>query len=341
MIGQAVASSEAKDRAGSSEPSVKASRLPGPDLLKGAAIFGVAYIHAGGLAGKSPGIDLIANVFRFGVPVFVLIWAYFAERSYARSSSYLSWLFGVLKRIGLVFAFWSLVYLAVTYGPESRNVRSLVTRHFIGFGWSGQYLLLLVAQLSVLFPLCRWLAARAWRVAATVAVTLALYAGVEQGLRFSFHPLNIYFVFPYWIGYAVVGIAIARTAWRPSGWLAIVALAMLVVGYLLAPEAYGANSIPYAHPLLFVSSVLLVWSRIDLGSPVAAPIAGPRWMGRNSMGLFVLNPLGVLILARVGSPTVPSAWAVPMSFVYAGLVLAFAALVTAAFKRVGAGKLVS
>jgi hypothetical protein len=62
------------------EPACAASRRAfAPDALKAFAIFGVIYIHCRNLAGESPPIEILGEIFRISVPLFIIIWAYFQE----------------------------------------------------------------------------------------------------------------------------------------------------------------------------------------------------------------------------------------------------------------------
>lgn len=62
------------------------------DVLKSFSIIGVIFIHGGMLIGCNSFVaETLAHLFRFCVPVFIIIWAYFLEKSLQKNSVQSEW----------------------------------------------------------------------------------------------------------------------------------------------------------------------------------------------------------------------------------------------------------
>lgn len=75
------------------------------DLLKAISIFGVVYIHSCSLLGFDYLSQIFQPLFRIAVPCFIIIWAYFFEKSFhvANRKSFFIW--RKFKKLFIVFIF--------------------------------------------------------------------------------------------------------------------------------------------------------------------------------------------------------------------------------------------
>jgi surface polysaccharide O-acyltransferase-like enzyme len=209
-----------------------------PDLLKSLAIFGVVYIHSGALAGQTAPISYTKALFRFGVPVFILIWAYFQERSYLGGRSWQSVVPQKFLALMIPFAVWSLMYFLLAADFSALTPASAVTRHWLGYGWAGQFFFIILFQLIVVFPLVRRIRLEAWSLVVLFLAFAALFVGVnalswpDWFIKLGFRP------FLYWLPYAFLGIYLARNPQRylPLGAAAIGFLLIAANPLLLGPH---------------------------------------------------------------------------------------------------------
>ena len=56
------------------------------DILKSISIFGVVFIHASSIFGEFDIMLFFRDMFRFAVPCFIILWAFFFEKSYDKKS---------------------------------------------------------------------------------------------------------------------------------------------------------------------------------------------------------------------------------------------------------------
>ncbi|MEO0731852.1 MAG: acyltransferase family protein, partial [Bacteroidota bacterium] len=203
------------------------SRSVAADGLKSLAIFGVVYIHASFLLGcNSEEIRQVFNeFFRFAVPVFVICWAFFFERGWAKRDEAARW--GYLREKFLylfrVYLIWSVFYFFLLVNWDTITPRKVLTTHFMGYGWSGQYYFIILFQLMLLFPLIRWVYNhKVWQ---KVAIGLMVGFALLYSYRYAVLPPIVTKIgslpFAYWVTYVFAGIAIARTKdLRLPYWLA-------------------------------------------------------------------------------------------------------------------------
>src|SRR6187431_1122595 len=83
------------------------------DLIKSIAIFGVVFIHGSALFGSTSHFsEILCSLFRFGVPCFIIIFAYFFETSFAKKTNQeqKEYIYSRLKHLFIVFFLWSTLY---------------------------------------------------------------------------------------------------------------------------------------------------------------------------------------------------------------------------------------
>jgi fucose 4-O-acetylase-like acetyltransferase len=276
------------------------------DYLKALAIIGVVAIHAG---------FPYADVFRFGVPIFIAIWAFHYESGLSRRKP------GQLRdyikkrflRLLIPYIFWSMLYVLLFRAPSTwltTPIHTILGGWFGGYGWSGQYFFILLFQLTLLFPLLRqWVTkSSVWFV---LLAGIALDAVVIYFL-FTNHTISGIGdrLFVYWIPYVFLGIACARGYPKSLPWL----LPFAILSLLAIPGEFNLLSATNSR-----ISVYLLPS-VVLGSVALLIALGPRpfttkshqhqsepwikkaviYIGQHSFVIFVANPLFLDIARRLG-----------------------------------------
>lgn len=284
------------------------------DAWKSLAIFGVVWIHCGYLVPHEPALlDMLSPLFQFCVPMFVLFWAAFAERGATKPGwTYLEG----LRRAGhlvVLFLAWSTLYWLLKGDFVSGPVQQ-ITRHWSGYGWSGQYFFLVLLQLIVLFPLLRWMADRipAWvNITATILLLAFLSVGTDPSPLVEKVGDRI---FPYWVPYAIAGIHLGRrstTAAKMHWGLALLSVALVPLEKALVPGNLGGIG-PYLRPSIALATFVIGYSAISgsrpssLDDPRAGSVAS--WISRRTLGVFCLNPLFVVLSERFTSDWTPIAF---------------------------------
>ena len=185
----------------------KVSRDQRSDYLKAISIFGVVCIHA-----EIP----YSDIFRFSVPVFITIWAFYYERGLLNREQHQTWKYAS-KRFSSLFVtylFWTSVYLLLLHSSSDWRItpiHTIIGSWFGGSGFPGQYFFLILFQLTWLLPLFRSFVNphSVW-----VAFIVGLFVNILA--TYWLFPHNYiayaigYRIFIYWLPYAFLGIALAR-----------------------------------------------------------------------------------------------------------------------------------
>ena len=118
------------------------SRNVTADIIKAVAIFGVVYIHVGGGGGTS---QFLTDFFRFGVPAFLILFAYFAELSILRGRKAYPYLRARATGLIIPTIAWSTLYWFVF--PDFHQLSDFGFFGFLtslGYAWAGQYFLVVL-----------------------------------------------------------------------------------------------------------------------------------------------------------------------------------------------------
>jgi hypothetical protein len=281
------------------------------DILKVMAITAVVFIHGSSLIPCSPYENTISaytyevnHMFRFCVPIFVFLWAYFQEKSLLKkvNTSLLYYRFYLLL---IPFFFWSLIYFLLTGDFKTLTFSNVLTKHWTGFGWSGQYYFIILFQLIVLYPAMRCFTLKlAIPLPMMYIISLLFYVTISYSKWFNTDAIGKIGDRPfiYWIPYVILGITHAHRNIFP---VKIPLVLGLTSTALIAMEFHWFNlrevSI-YLHPSVFISSfILLSYLALNVGySSLNRPIA---WViqitAKNTLGIFCLNPLVILLLLPI------------------------------------------
>jgi surface polysaccharide O-acyltransferase-like enzyme len=232
------------------------------DLLKAVSIFGVVWIHGASCLGCSSIFSLyISWLFRIGVPCFIIIWAYFFEKSYSVKSKeqrkdYIKKRF--LHLLG-IFVFWSLLYYFVSGKQHTFSITNFVRYTFNGYAWSGQYFFIILFQLTLLFPVLRYCYGKKYLPTFIILISAIIYFAkgyFDNSIpsivgKFGDEP------FVYWIIHVFAGMALARNdiKIRISKWFLLAPLLIVAEFYLL--EMFHLPHSPYVTPFVLLASVVI------------------------------------------------------------------------------------
>lgn len=279
----------------------RASRDNYADCLKAAAIVGVVCIHA----------DIpFRDVFRFCVPAFLGLWAFYAEKALARRdrSDQFAYLRNRWVELVVPYLAWSLLYIAIFRASQWSDARlhTIVGGWFGGFGWAGQTYFVILLQLVVLIP---WLR----RLVTDRTLVPLIVAGSVFNLIAGYWLFDIQIVakvndrpFFYWLPFVFAGIALARGRFDGNPlWLALLAIALLCG----APFERRFTEAAYFSATVTLASLLLLAAAVIGDRKAADAGAMPRttWLtklagvlGRNTFAIFVANPLLIEFVRRIG-----------------------------------------
>ncbi|MGC4032509.1 MAG: acyltransferase [Tepidisphaeraceae bacterium] len=286
------------------------------DALRGIAIWGVVYVHGAFLfrpAGS--GLLMSADAVRWAVPVFVILAGLFSAPAGSGNShgtkSATTVLIGRLSRLATPFTVWSLVYFLHQRGWERwPDVVKIITTHFAGYGWSGQYYFIILFQIAgiawllgrrVVKPMHAYLAFGAVFILTTM---LSRVTGAGT-LKKLFDDRFVLF----WIPHLLFGMAIAYERGRrlPKVWPPLIASAVLflsiaafVEGNTLLSSLGAVAWATYQNPIWIATTPILfiAFSSLITAMPdrIKLPISG---IGQYSLGIFCLNPLVIDLLSSM------------------------------------------
>jgi hypothetical protein len=235
------------------------SRLISADLLKTVSIIGVVWIHGAATFGcESDFSKALQNLFRFAVPCFFIMWAFFFEKSYANKSreQRIKYLKRRFIHDFIIYLVWSLCYFFITVDWETLTFSKLFTTHLTGFGWAGQYFLVVLLQLTILFPLIRYcysVKILRWVIVVITAIVYVVFAYFYNFIpalicKFGVSP------FLYWIVYVFAGIALARNEFvKMPKWLCFLVFLIPLEFALISTNSNNA----YIFPCVFVGAIAL------------------------------------------------------------------------------------
>jgi peptidoglycan/LPS O-acetylase OafA/YrhL len=290
-------------------------RLEGLDTLKGLAIAAVVAIHAAPVEAREYLVHGINGPARLAVPLFFAISGFLLGRRWPSRDKLASYFWKFL-RLHLLYGAFYFALEPLRFGVYRTLTVKWVVMHFAAYSYPGQFFLFVLPQIYFLFafvvperarsstPL---LAASLALAAATVTwIASAFDAAFEGGLLFgklagSAEALATLWLFPFVLG-IVLGRRVGVRAPSSSGLAASLAVAVLAAALAAfdLPETVDPSYVllfAYARWSILIASTLLALTLPWIaGRAGFAPLSA---LGRESFGIFVLNPLviGMFVLA--------------------------------------------
>lgn len=272
------------------------------DLIKVLSIFGVVFIHGASLLGTNSDFQTYtSDFFRFCVPCFIIIWAYFFEKSYQKKKYNERKKYILTKFIHLftVFFIWSCLYFLKLANWDTINLTKVITTHFSGYGWAGQYFFIILFQLLLLFPLIRKIYNYKIMYYSLIIIIFCTY--IYYGYFYNTIPDSIKKIgnrpFIFWIPYVFIGISIANQKMKK------IKIFNAFILFLIPIESFILNYFDYDHDPYTTPGILLasiLFSVAILQNPIK--IKSERigniitFIGKNTMTIFVANPMVIIIL---------------------------------------------
>jgi surface polysaccharide O-acyltransferase-like enzyme len=274
------------------------------DLLKSISIFGVVYIHSSALFGEIDYLVFVREIFRFAVPCFIILWAYFFEKSYAKKTheqrkKYLINRFTHLLR---VFIIWSLFYFILTVDLDTLDFKNFFSIYFSGHGWSGQYFFIILFQLVITYPILR----KIYNI--KILQILIILTSIVVYILFEFNLNNIpiilnklgYRPIYFWVPYIFLGIKLARNNIKSIS--SIFILSPLLIGLeLFILRKNNIIHFDYITLGTLTFSVLFCISFLKFKNLNFSEKSNKLidFIGKNTLIIFVSNPLLIMALKQL------------------------------------------
>lgn len=280
------------------------ARNTNADVLKSISIFGVVFIHGALILGESDIMLFLRDMFRFTVPCFITLWAFFFEKSYQKKLKNDRKKYIIKRFIHLfrVFLLWSLLYFFLTVDWQNLTVKDILTKYFSGYGWSGQYFFIILFQFLLLYPLIRKIYdLKLLRVLALTMVVL-MYLGWNYSYVLLPEPLKKlgFRPFLFWLPYVFLGMALARDKVnKVSLWFAACPLLLALEFLLLRKMEF--NHMDYITLGVLVFSVLFCIALLQSKSILIPERCNNAldFVGRNTLIVFVSNPLIIILINKM------------------------------------------
>lgn len=323
------------------------ARLLGADAVRAVAMLGVIGVHAAAWGPSVPfhSIDVIA---RYSVPAFVLLTGLVLSYNYAGRRLGMGFARRRLARTLLPWVAWAPVFVAFGVLTGSLTLAVPDVGGFLLRGAGHLWFLLLVPQLYLLFVV--WPRSHPWALAAGAMVVqiglclMRVYVdlpGWQSQLVLNYAAQ----IYPFWIGYFAVGLAMGSSLRRPGAirralnvWRLQLAIgstvATAVFGFVLLSVRYPGSHLAATYlagtgaflnpalPLFVLSAVAMIAALVP---PVLrrAPLLarGVTAFSEQSLAVYIVHPLPMFFL---GTYVVEDRMAVhgyTALFAYAALVL--------------------
>jgi surface polysaccharide O-acyltransferase-like enzyme len=272
------------------------------DIIKTLSIFGVVFIHGSSFACNYEISNILTQAFRFCVPCFILIWAFLLERSLLKKNKEEQYKHLKSRFIHLfkVFIIWSVVYFLMLVNWKEITPLKLITMHFSGSGWAGQYFFIILFQLILFYPLIRWLyGIKILRYASFIGVLL-IYSVYYYLHYINSMPIILSKIgerpFIFWLPYVFIGIGLARNeVIRLPLWSCIALFLIPIEAYITGTD----SGFPYLYFSILISSIIFCVSLLQSNIPSGKNFLSKSllYIGSNTMTIFVSNPIIIMGLS--------------------------------------------
>lgn len=275
------------------------------DIAKLLSMFGVVYIHSDGY---------MSTYFRFGVPLLISISFFLAERKFAKDKIQMASFFKKrIPRLAIPFFIWSLFYFIINHQSHYESFLKVITKHWTGFGWSGQYYLIVLLSLTLLYP---WL--RRSQVTSSLILFISFFTIICFYIPFNYLAVSSIVrklgpvPFFYWLFYFYLGIYAARKYDEIQIALAPIKpvykiIALAFIPFLMIFEDTYVSSIEIAQDSYFrfstiIVSALVFFLFLSLEDWLKSQLQSFKyilsWLSSWSLGIYCLNPFFIGLLNK-------------------------------------------
>lgn len=275
------------------------------DLIKSISIFGVVFIHGATLFGCSSYFtELSRSFFRFCVPCFIIVFAYFFETSYAKKTvqERRTYIYRRLKHLFGIFIIWSTIYFLLSADWTALSFQKVITKYFSGYGFAGQYFFIVLFQIIALYPLLRWMYTT--KIIRYLSILFLVLIYIVYGYFGELIPISVTKLgdrpFIFWIPYVFTGIGLSRNEIKKiSPVYSLILFSIVVEAHLLKDNNITLSD--YIRPMVLIASIVfciaLLQNNISIKNDKLRSII--QYIGKNTMTLFVANPLVIILLQKI------------------------------------------
>ncbi|SFR62209.1 acyltransferase family protein [Maribacter stanieri] len=280
------------------------SRNINADTLKCMSIIGVVYIHSYPILGQEDSLIFLSDIFRFAVPCFIILWAYFLEKSISKKvpKQRIKYLTKRFLHLFRVFMIWSVLYFFLFVDWGSLNIKTFFSKYFSGYGWAGQYFFILLFQLIPIYPILRKMYNSKFLQVVIVLISISIYIVFEY--YFNIVPEFLkklgYRPFYFWVPYVFLGIALARN--KIKSFSKIFIISPLLIGleiYILRKNHIAHFDYITLGTLLFSILFCITFlksANFNLSEKFHTLI---DFIAKNTLVIFVSNPLLIIVLKEL------------------------------------------
>ncbi|SEG18633.1 acyltransferase family protein [Flavobacterium urumqiense] len=283
---------------------MKNDRLLNPDFIKAISILGVVFLHSPEIFTSSNPVKFHSQeILRFCVPCFIILWAYFFEKSYSKAISLNDKLLYTKKRFISLFKLYfvySTFYFFLTVNWNTITLQKVITSHYLGYGFTGQYFFIILLQLIMFFPIFKYFYSKRILLILLTIIVSIIYT--YYTLFFKSLPVLLSKLgdtpFILWVPYVFVGVGLAKNE------IIKIPLIFILSIFLVPAEWYILNIFNLSHsgyitPMVLLSSILFCVSlaQFKLNIRNKLVLNSIDFFGQNTLLFFVINPLVVVLIS--------------------------------------------
>ncbi len=282
------------------------TRIVSIDFLKSIAIFGVVFIHSRDGNYIS---EIISEIFRVSVPIFIIFFTYFLEQSLSKTSNTKEY-YNVLKqrfyKLFIPYAFFTVIYFFLFNDMTTIKIHDLISGYWSGYGWSGQYFFIILFQLIIIYPLLQKLSNLSQSSLIVLLLIFILFYGLSTCVLWDYSIIQKISdrVFIYWIPYALLGILLFKR--KVNLPIDLMKFSWFIFILFIPIEFYLLEIYTIEHSVYILPSVLIAASTLSVCTVYNNHIISKKlsknlkkasiYISQRSLGIFVLNPLVIYLL---------------------------------------------
>lgn len=232
---------------------------------------------------------------------------FFFYKSYLKLSGFsdkYKFLLSKIKYLFIIYISWSVFYFFIIFDGSDGSIIKILTKHFLGFGWSGQYYFLILFQLIIFSGLIYRLYDFFFLRILTLSFVIFSYFmyNYNNSLVSVFYKIGDKF-FIYWIPYIFLGIWLSRLKQfniRYKFLLPIFLLSPIFIPLEAYFTNYNFNSSYLTFSGLISSSLFSIFFfnyNVNIFSGKFEKIIS--YVGSRTMIIFVANPIFVIFYSML------------------------------------------
>jgi hypothetical protein len=237
------------------------------------------------------------------VPCFIILWAYFFEKSYIRAVTVKEKKEYIRKRFISLFKFYlvySTFYFFLSVNWSTITFVKVFTMFYMGNGFTGQYFFIILLQLSLLYPIIKYFYSKNILLifsGAIIVIMYSIYTFYFDSLPILLRKLgdNPFFL---WLPYVYIGIGLAHNKIVKIPSVFILSIFLVPVEWYVF-SVYNLSHSGYITPVVLISSSLFCIGLLQLNLRIKNVfiLKAINFFGQNSLLFFVTNPFVAYVIA--------------------------------------------